>query len=141
MVMVSPVHVWRVLKTNQSPMDAAKTRPRQNSTMANSTMATPAFSLTFGEEHKHPLTITRSDIHFEAIPSQRLCLITLRLTVVNDAIAQDIEGALRFPLPDSDATICGFQLGEDTAVSLPKTKAAEVSRAPPFLPRTCPGRG
>mmetsp|Transcript_43043 Transcript_43043/g.135863 ORF Transcript_43043/g.135863 Transcript_43043/m.135863 type:complete len:944 (-) Transcript_43043:901-3732(-) len=90
--------------------------------------ATPAFSLTYyGEEHKHPLTITRSDLHFEAIPSQRLCLITLRLTVVNDAIAQDIESALRFPLPDSDATICGFQLGEDTAVSLPKTKAAEVA--------------
>jgi len=86
-----------------------------------------SFALTYGDSSKLPLTITSADLHFEAVPSQRLSLITLRLTVVNDAIQSDIEASLRFPLPDSDATITGFSLDGNPALAVPKAKAAEVA--------------
>jgi len=94
--------------------------------MAN-TKDAPAFSLTYGDETKLPLTIQSAAIHFEAVPSQRLTFITLNLTVVNDAVQRDVEASLRFPLPDSDATIAGFSLDGNPALAVAKSKAAEVA--------------
>ena len=54
-------------------------------------------------------------------------LVEARLTVCNDAIHKDIEATLRFPLPESDATVCGFSVGPNRAISVPKAKAAEVA--------------
>lgn len=87
------------------------------------------FSLTYGDDSsaERPLSIQAADIHFEAVPSLRIVLITMRLTIVNDAVCRDIEAALRFPLPDSDALVCGFELDGIAAISVPKAKAAEIT--------------
>jgi molybdenum cofactor biosynthesis enzyme MoaA len=55
------------------------------------------FSLTYGDDSsaERPLSIQAADIHFEAVPSLRIVLITMRLTIVNDAVCRDIEAALR----------------------------------------------
>ena len=45
--------------------------------------AAPAFSLVYGDETKLPLTIQAAEIHFEAVPSQRITLIRLQLLVVD----------------------------------------------------------
>merc|ERR1719262_1581117 len=88
---------------------------------------TSPFSLTYGEETKLPLTVRAAAFHVTAITSQRLALVEASLTVCNDAVAKDIEATLRFPLPDSDATVCGFSVGSDRAIAVPKAKAAEVA--------------
>ena len=93
-------------------------------------MAT-VFSLTYGDDSmprtSGPLSIQAADIHFEAVPSQRIVLITIRLTILNNAVNRDVEAALRFPLPDSDAMVCGFELDGNAAISVPKAKAAEIT--------------
>ncbi len=88
---------------------------------------TTPFSLTYGEETKLPLTVKAAAFHVTSATSQRLALVEARLTVCNDAIHKDIEATLRFPLPDSDATVCGFSVGPNRAISVPKAKAAEVA--------------
>ena len=37
---------------------------------------------------------------------------------MNDSIPCDIEASLRFPLPDSDATIAGFELDGNSALDM-----------------------
>ena len=88
---------------------------------------TSPFSLTYGEETKLPLTVCAAVFHIKAAISQQLALVVVRLTVCNDSITKDIEATLRLPLPDSDATVCGFSVGPDLAIAVPKAKAAEVA--------------
>jgi hypothetical protein len=88
---------------------------------------TSPFSLTYGEDTKLPLTVRAAAFHVNAAISQQLALVEARLTVCNDSITKDIEATLRFPLPDSDATVCGFSVGVDRAVAVPKAQAAEVA--------------
>merc|ERR1719502_1797215 len=84
------------------------------------------FSLVYGEDTSIALTITAAAFHVRA--AQGLALVDSQFTVVNDSVPHDsIEAALRFPLPNSDATICGFSVGPDRAIALPKAKAAEVA--------------
>ena len=66
------------------------------------------FSLTYGEETKLPLTVRAAAFQVTALCAQKLAFVEAKLTVCNDAIPKDIEASLRFPLPDSDATVCGF---------------------------------
>ena len=88
---------------------------------------TSPFSLTYGEETKLPLTVCAAAFHVNAAISQQLALVDVRLTVCNDSVTKDIEATLRLPLPDSDATVCGFSVGPDRAIAVPKAKAAEVA--------------
>ena len=88
---------------------------------------TSPFSLTYGEETKLPLTVRAAAFHVTAAISQQIALVEAHLTVCNDSITKDIEATLRFPLPDSDATVCGFSVGADRAIAVPKAKAAEVA--------------
>ena len=88
---------------------------------------TSPFKLTYGEETKLPLTVKAAAFHVTAATSQRAALVEACLTVCNDSIAKDIEATLQFPLPDSDATVCGFSVGKDRAIAVPKAKAAEVA--------------
>ena len=90
-------------------------------------MKTSLFSLTYGEETHLPLTVRAAAFHVNAAISQHLALVEVRLTVCNDSVTKDIEATLRFPLPDSDATVCGFSVGADCALAVPKAKAAEVA--------------
>ena len=71
-----------------------------------------------------PLTIEEAQIDILCAVSQRLAMVTMQLTVVNDSVSKPIEAALRFPLPDSDATVCGYKLGANSAIAVPKAKAA-----------------
>ena len=41
--------------------------------------------------------------------------------------ANDIEASLKFPLPDSDATVCGFSVGADSAIAVAKEVAKAVA--------------
>ena len=93
----------------------------------NAKPQTSPFSLTYGEETKLPLTVGAAAFHVNATISQQLALVDVRLTVCNDSITKDIEATLRLPLPDSDATVCGFSVGPDLAIAVPKAKAAEVA--------------
>ena len=89
---------------------------------------TSPFQLTtYGEQTKLPLTVRVAAFHVTAAISQSLALLDARLIVCNDLIAKDIEATLRFPLPDSDATVCGFSVGTERAIAVPKDKAAEVA--------------
>ena len=47
--------------------------------------------------------------------------------MVNDSVHSPIEAALKFPLPSSDAVVCGFSVGNDRAIAVAKAKAAEVA--------------
>ena len=88
---------------------------------------TSPFSLTYGEETKLPLTVCAAVFHIKAAISQQLALVVVRLTVCNNYVTKDIEATLRLPLPDSDATVCGFSVGPDLAIAVPKAKATEVA--------------
>ena len=95
--------------------------------MTTQPLLTSPFSLTYGEETKLPLTVRAAAFHVNAAISQQIALVEVRLTVCNDSITKDIEATLRFPLPDSDAAVCGFSVGADRAIAVPKAKAAEVA--------------
>ena len=85
------------------------------------------FSLTYGEETKLQLTVCAADFEINALMTQRLAIVDVRLTVCNNLVSNDIEATLRLPLPDSDATISEFSVGTDHAIAVPKAKANEVA--------------
>ena len=96
--------------------------------MTTKESASPSlFSLTYGEDTKLPLAIHGARFHVTAACGQRLALVSAHLTVCNTEVASDIEASLKFPLPDSDATVCGFSVGADSAIAVAKEVAKEVA--------------
>merc|ERR1719238_469194 len=96
-------------------------------TTKESTPPSSLFSLTYGEDTKLPLAIHGARFHVTAACGQRLALVSAHLTVCNTEITNDIEASLKFPLPDSDATVCGFSVGADSAIAVAKEVAKEVA--------------
>ena len=116
------------------PYIGEKTGEASEKTGEASSVCCSQFSLTsvmegygYGEEAKLPLTVLGASFFVNAIASQQLAFFEVRLKVCNDSINDTIEATLRLPLPDSDATVCGFSVGTDHAIAVPKAKAAEVA--------------
>ena len=78
--------------------------------------------ITYGEDTKLSPTVREAHLTFTLLPSQRQALCEARLLIVNESISQPIEASLTFPLPTSDAVVCGFRVGPDEAIAVPKAK-------------------
>ena len=84
-------------------------------------------SISYGEDTALSPTLTRADLDFTILRLQRLALVEAKMVVVNTLIPSNIEASLKFPLPSSDAIVCGFQVDANPAVAVGKAKAAEIS--------------
>lgn len=86
-----------------------------------------AFALTYGEDTHLSPNVRSAHLLLHLVPSQRLALLEASFIVVNDSVGHAIEASLRFPLPSSDSVVCGFAVGTDRAIAVPKAKVAAVA--------------